>query len=257
MGARIAVDRDFWFRLSASAWIVWHVESTSIGRIAVPEHIPAGFAVFTTSGDYPGRIIDGGRDLTAVVRGRFGLDTTLTTCSQVHGVRVERARAGGRWREGDACDALWSGEKGVSIAVKMADCLPVTLLDPSHAVIANVHSGWRGAVEGITALTLDEIESRAAFDAPSAFAYLGPSIRVCCFEVGEEVAARFEPRYVDRRRPKAHLDLPAMAADLLRRRGIRPERISDSGLCTRCEGSIFHSFRREKGGGRNLAIAAQ
>jgi copper oxidase (laccase) domain-containing protein len=76
--------------------------------------------------------------------------------------------------------------------------------------------------------------------------------------VGEEVAAQFEPQFIDRTHAKPHVDLPAMTAALLRERGFAAGRISDSGLCTRCDGSIFHSYRRDgKGGGRNLSIVAQ
>ncbi|HEX9161759.1 MAG TPA: polyphenol oxidase family protein, partial [Thermoanaerobaculia bacterium] len=116
------------------------------------------------------------------------------------------------------------------------------------------HSGWRGAVQNITAATLDA----APIDPARASAYLGPTIRVCCFEVGEEVAQQFAEEFVDRSYAKPHVDIAAMTAALLRERGFGPSRIFDSGLCTRCNNSIFHSFRREgKGGGRNLAIAAQ
>ena len=39
----------------------------------------------------------------------------------------------------------------------------------------------------------------------------------------------------------------------LRERGVA--RVHDSGLCTRCDGSSFHSYRRDgKRGGRNLAV---
>ena len=44
-----------------------------------------------------------------------------------------------------------------------------------------------------------------------------------------------------------------LVAARLRERGVA--RVHDSGLCTRCDGSIFHSYRREgKRGGRNLAV---
>jgi hypothetical protein len=132
------------------------------------------------------------------------------------------------------------------------------MVDPTHAVIANAHSGWRGALQRITAEIIDAVTSSTAFDTTSAHAYLGPSIRACCFEVGDEVAGQFEPRYVDRSRAKAHVDIIAFTSDILRDRGFADERISDSGLCTRCDGSLFHSFRRDgKGGGRNLQIVAQ
>lgn len=231
---------------------MWTIEQTRIGRIA----IAPGANVFCTTVDYDGKLRD---VLTEIVRERFGIDTTLSTCWQVHGVNVVRAPHEETHDEAVVeCDALWSDRRGVSIGIKIADCLPVTMIDPTHSVIANAHSGWRGAAQRITAKTLDALEQSSPFDASSAFAYLGPSIRVCCFEVDEEVAAQFEERFIDRSHAKAHVDLPAVTAALLRERGFAAGRISDSELCTRCEGSIFHSYRREgQGGGRNLQIVAQ
>jgi hypothetical protein len=131
----------------------------------------------------------------------------------------------------------------------------VSLIDPHHDIIANIHSGWRGAAQRITALSIEAIPK---LDAASAYAYLGPSIRACCFEVGEEVAQQFPEQYVDRSPAKPHVDLPTLTVDLLRNKGFSGERIFDSRLCTRCNGSIFHSFRRDGArGGRNLAIVAQ
>ena len=229
---------------------MWNIETSPIGRIAVPPSLPPGFAVFSTTRDFPGRIVP--EQLTSVVRSRFGLDTSLTTCVQVHSATVTRAQREASWRECDSCDALWTSEKGVSLGIKVADCLPVSLLDPANGVIANVHSGWRGAVARITANAIDA----APLDPATTHAYLGPSIRACCFEVGEEVATQFDERFLDRSREKAHVDLVAYTIDLLRDRGIT--NISDSELCTRCDGSIFHSYRRDGAGqGRNLVVAAQ
>src|SRR5262249_47968226 len=153
------------------------------------------------------------------------------------------------------CDALFTAERGVALGIKVADCLPVSLCDPVHRVIANIHSGWRGAVQNITAEMLDTLARDTAFDPAAAWAYLGPSIRVCCFEVGEEVAVRFDERWIDRTRgAKPHVDLVRMTEELLRARGVA--RVIDTGFCTRCD-PRFHSYRRDKKSGRNLAIAAQ
>src|SRR6185295_6298636 len=122
---------------------MWQTEDSALGRILVAPDVPDGFAVFSTTIDYAGRIV--ADELTRLVRERFGLDTSLTTCRQIHSATVVRAQHGEQWRECDSCDALWSDEKHVSIAIKVADCLPVSLLDPKHGVIANIHSGWRGA----------------------------------------------------------------------------------------------------------------
>jgi hypothetical protein len=235
---------------------MWTIEHSSIGRIVIPPHVPDGFAVFCTTIDYHGKII--APELTGLIRERFGLDTMLTTCLQTHSATVRHATREDEWRECDSCDALWTEEKGVSIGIKVADCLPVTMIDPAHSVIANIHSGWRGAAQQITDATLDSLESETAFDPRVAFAYLGPSIRACCFEVGEEVGVKFDKRFVDRSQAKPHVDLPAYTMDVLAARGFAESRIFDSGLCTRCEGSIFHSYRQQgPGGGRNLAIVAQ
>jgi copper oxidase (laccase) domain-containing protein len=131
------------------------------------------------------------------------------------------------------------------------------MIDPVHDVLANIHSGWRGTLQGITGATLDTLAQSTPFDAGEASAWLGPSIRSCCFEVGEEVASQFDEPYVDRTRDQPHVDLAKMTIDVLRNRGFAAERIHDSRLCTRCEGSMFHSFRRDsKSGGRTLALAA-
>jgi polyphenol oxidase len=243
----------------------WPIEQTGIGRIVVPPSLPAGFGLFYTTFDFEGRLDqEAAALLMRIVRDRFGVDAALSTCTQVHGKRVVRAPRDTRWRECDSCDALWSSAPGTALGIKVADCLPVTIADPDHGVIANIHSGWRGAVQRITAETLDVIGNEMPFDAATAQAWLGPSIRVCCFEVGEEVVGDLRLSYddadtfVDRSQSKPHVDLAALTTSLLIKRGFAPHTIHDSGLCTRCEGSIFHSYRRAaKRGGRNLAIVAR
>jgi purine-nucleoside/S-methyl-5'-thioadenosine phosphorylase / adenosine deaminase len=250
------------------------VENTAIGRIVVPPNVPPGFALFYTTIDFHGRIDDA---LMRFVRDRLGREMTLITCNQVHGTTLRRANRETRAESREPqCDALWSDEKRTALAIKVADCLALSLIDPRNSVIANIHSGWRGTVQGITASTLDAVP----LDPTAAFAYLGPSIRVCCFEVGEEVAAQFDGQFVDRTRgAKPHVDIAAYTVSILASRGFAEERIVDTKLCTRCgegvtrllgysvpgqpsnsatEQPLFHSYRRDGGrGGRNLAIVAQ
>lgn len=256
------------------------IEDSPLGRIVVAE-TPERFALIYTTRDLEGRL-DGDvvAQITRLIRARFGFDTMLATCNQVHGATVSAARSEQAWRECDSCDALWATEKRVALGIKVADCLPVTIIDPRHDVIANTHSGWRGAVQKITAATIEAIAANSAFEPSSSHAYFGPSIRVCCFEVGEEVVDQFRgafsgaDRFIDRAGAKPHIDLAALTAGVLLDQGFLPGNIHDSGLCTRCdEGAarlsgfdaaksaatpLFHSFRRDAGrGGRNLAIVAQ
>src|SRR3954454_15742280 len=237
---------------------MWGIEQTDIGRIVIPPSLPDAFALFYTTVDFEGRLIgDAAARLMRIVRERFGIDAALATCTQVHGRNVVRAQTEG---ECDSCDGLWASDRGTALGIKVADCLPVTIADMSKGIIANVHSGWRGAVQKISAEAIDAIGGVSS----TAQAWLGPSIRVCCFEVGEEVVDQFRDSYaeaeqfVNRSGAKPHIDLPRLTAALLIERGIAPVNIHDSGLCTRCDGSIFHSYRRDAGrGGRSLAIAAR
>ncbi|HET7711423.1 MAG TPA: peptidoglycan editing factor PgeF [Thermoanaerobaculia bacterium] len=230
--------------------------------------------LYYTTADFHGRLdTEGAALLSAILRERFGIDASLITCTQVHGTAVRQVNASPRqlpstspapWHDCDTCDALWTEEPGVALGIKVADCLPVTIAEPARHILANIHSGWRGAARQITEVTLDAMEGESCFVASEAYAWLGPAIRVCCFEVGEEVVEQFRAgyaeadRYIDRSAEKPHLDLAGLTAARLRQRGFLADRIIDTGLCTRCDGSLFHSFRRDRGsGGRNLAIAGQ
>jgi YfiH family protein len=236
-------------------------EPTPLGRIVIPDSLPHGVGLFYTTLDFDGHIDPQiAKTIASITKDRFGIAAVLSTCTQVHGATVQRVRREKDWLECDSCDALWTTERGVALGIKVADCLPVTIADPARAVLVNIHSGWRGAVQRITAVAIDE----ASLDPADAYAWLGPTIRACCFEVGEEVVEQFTAsyadaaRFIDRSGSRPHIDVAALTSELLRRRGFRPDRIFDSGLCTRCDGSIFHSYRRQgKGGGRNLAIACQ
>ena len=205
------------------------IEPSPIGRIVVAPEVPAGHRLFYTTRDYEGAI---GEKLQAFV------GMPIAHCHQVHG-RTLCAPT-------DAlaeCDALWS-DLPAALAIKTADCLPVSFI--AEEKIANIHCGWRGAAQRIVDVALDTVGVPAA-------AWLGPSIRVCCFEVGEEVAEQFDEAFIDRTHAKPHVDVAGLVAARLRERGVA--RVHDSALCTRCDGSIFHSYRRDgKGGGRNLAI---
>ncbi len=244
---------------------MWNVETTTLGRIVVPPSLPEGVVLFYTTSDFRGRLSrEIAADVTTVIQERLGRTVTLSTCNQVHGAKVTRARQVVEWEESDACDALWTDESGRALAIKVADCLPVTVIESKHHLIANIHAGWRGVAQRIVDAALDEMTHSGSFEAISSDVYLGPSIRACCFEVGDEVVARLDQvygdieRFVDRSRAKPHVDLVAITRFALIERGVDPSRIHDSEICTRCDGSIFHSFRRDpEAGGRNLAAVAQ
>lgn len=243
----------------------FQILDSSLGRIVVPSDRPPGAAIFWTTIDFDGSLDQRStRSILETLRALGSDAERLETCRQVHGTRLIEVSGNGRgWSERSECDALWTRTRGSALGIKIADCLPVSIIDSDadDALMINIHAGWRGASAGIVRDALHSVPTAGNRFTDGARAYLGPSIRVCCFEVGDEVVDAFRithPRadgFVDRTRKKAHVDVAGLVRSALIEEGFASERIWDAGLCTRCEGSIFHSYRRSgPRAGRNLAV---
>ncbi|MEE0944803.1 MAG: peptidoglycan editing factor PgeF [Clostridia bacterium] len=153
-----------------------------------------------------------------------------------------------------SADALVTNEKNVPLVTFFADCVPVFLLDTKKQVLALIHSGWRGTANGIAALTAEHMMKHYGSSAEDIIAAIGPSIRKCHFEVGEEVAVEFDERFIDRAKEKPYVDLQGCITEQLINVGVKRENITDSGICTCCRSDEFYSHRT-KGGKRGTMAA--
>jgi YfiH family protein len=169
---------------------------------------------------------------------------------QVHSARVVEAAAG-------ACgegDALITAQRGLAATVATADCVPVLVATP--AAVAAVHAGWRGIAGGVVAAALARLRAHGGLEA--GVAWVGPAIGACCYEVGEEVAARVvEAAGAGARREgrgaRPHLDLAHAVAAQLAAAGVG--RIVRLAPCTRCRSDWLWSHRRDgEDCGRNLSM---
>lgn len=124
--------------------------------------------------------------------------------------------------------------RGLPLMVLVADCLPVALA--GHGRVGMLHCGWRGLAGGILERALGR------FPRPPA-AVLGPAIGPCCYEVGPEVLAAFEP--VDGVAHGRMLDLKAVARRKLTAAGVA--HVEDAAYCTSCRSDLFFSHRRDGG----------
>jgi polyphenol oxidase len=123
-------------------------------------------------------------------------------------------------------------EHDLAALVFVADCLPVALAGPGG--VAMLHCGWRGLAGGIVERGVEAVGATAAA--------VGPGIGPCCYEVGDDVLARFLPLGAGVADGKM-LDLPEVARRLLERAGVAD--VETAGLCTSCEDELFFSHRRE------------
>jgi polyphenol oxidase len=191
-----------------------------------------------------------------------GLDNArLITLRQVHSDRVvvfEETSDSGSRPEGDA---LVTGVKRVALGIQTADCLPILIADPVARAVANVHSGWRGTLSRVLSRTIAAMRASFGSEAADLIVAIGPGIRSCCYEVGEEVVELFQKEYPAASLFRASsdgkqvLDIPKALRAQLQEAGVCPDNVHDIGMCTRCHPEEFFSYRLEgPRAGRMLAV---
>jgi purine-nucleoside/S-methyl-5'-thioadenosine phosphorylase / adenosine deaminase len=181
----------------------------------------------------------------------LGLDgAELTTIGSVHGRDVARVERGGG--SVDDVDALVTDRPGIASFATYADCFPIVLWDPEKRVAGLAHAGWRGTAHGVARSVVAFMAQQ--YGCRHVRAGLGPGVCGRCYEVGEEVAGRFDTRFVEPG-PEGRwlLDLAAANAAQLEEAGARA--VYDIGMCTK-ESHLFPSHRRHPDGKRFGAIVA-
>jgi YfiH family protein len=176
----------------------------------------------------------------------------LAIPDQVHGSAVVCARQAGSY---SGTDGLITTASRVFLCVTVADCVPLLMVDPVARAVAAVHAGWRGTVAGIAALAVARLQDECAAVPGRIVAYLGPSAGICCYRVSEDLASRFDGRFVYRDETRVLVDLKMANRHQLIESGVRPENIETSPHCTISEPALFHSYRRDKDrSGRLMAV---
>jgi YfiH family protein len=172
----------------------------------------------------------------------------LATCYQIHSVivRVAEEPWGEKRPEGDAVVAM---APGVVCTVLTADCAPILLADASAGVVAAVHAGWKGALDGVVASAVSAMEAEGA--RPNRItAAVGPCIAPASYEVGPEFLARFsahDPGSERFFRPapaegKLLFDLPGFVLWRLEQAGVGDAEWLGRDTCA--EETLFFSNRR-------------
>ena len=176
---------------------------------------------------------------------------TVAHISQVHETRVAvyDVLPWGVHVESRPADGHATSTPGVLLAVTVADCVPVYLVDPERRVVALLHAGWRGIAGGIMAEGVRTLHTRFASDAAHLYAHLGPAICGTCYEVGPEVC---DALGLPTPSGPTQVDLRAVLASRARALGIQESRITVSEHCTLCGTAGLFSHR----GGRSERQAA-
>jgi hypothetical protein len=152
------------------------------------------------------------------------------------------------------CDGIVTNQPGVMIAVTVADCVPVLLLDPSRKVAAALHAGWKGTAGNIAGKGVEAMSSLFESDPSCILAAVGPAIGACCYEIDAPVVEAFRSQGCGYDRfaspagaGKWRLDMPAAVTAQLRDAGLAEQHIEVSGQCVSCTPELFFSYRRDGG----------
>jgi polyphenol oxidase len=183
-------------------------------------------------------------------------------------------------------DGLITAAPGLLLAIQTADCLPIILVDPKRRAVGVFHAGWQGTVRRIVEKGVGEMRRFFGSRPRDLKAAIGPGIRGCCYEVGEEVREKFESQFayaaklfrevkesdpvrekypllfLTARAPghselpkKIFLDLAEANRQQLLTAGVSAKNIEASSLCTNCRTDLLFSHRAEKGKtGRMMAV---
>lgn len=165
---------------------------------------------------------------------------------------IDEAPADGQAVE--ATDALVTTQRGLALAVLVADCVPVLLSDTDAGVIAAVHAGRMGARNGIVAKTIAKMEELGA--KPSRIHVLmGAAASGANYEVPEAMARDVEAKLPGSiaRTTKGTTGLDIRAGLLRQMLSLGVQMIDSDPRCTIEDEDLF-SYRREGTTGRQAGV---
>lgn len=189
-----------------------------------------------------------------------------------HGIRIQhvgKAQRGDGFNraytpQDDTFDGLMTDEAHTALVTIHADCTPVFAYDPVHEAIGLCHAGWRGTVHGIIGALIARMHEQFATEPADLLMAIGPHIGACCFEVDEDVAQAFEKAFplagcvrAVHTPGKYHVHLAHAAAYQMFTQGVRAEHVTLAHLCTCCNETLFHSYRRNGRQGGAMASFLQ
>lgn len=193
---------------------------------------------------------------------RLNIGLEQLVCSkQVHGNKVyvveEKDKGRGALSYEDAIsdiDAFITKENDIALSVCVADCLPVFLIDSNKNIIGIAHCGWKSTQKSLLKETIAAMQQKFHCQPKDIVLLLGPAIRSCCFQVGEEFLEYFR-KGILKKDDKLFLDLIQVNYLQTIDSGVLENNIFDSGICTCCQNNKFFSFRKEgDASGRQMAL---
>jgi YfiH family protein len=201
-------------------------------------------------GDHVGDDVDHVHENRARVALAISVDPSrLVIVHQAHSTTVVLANEATEESSGDII--VDYGDE-FAIAILVADCVPLLLVDEDSPTLAVVHAGWKGLASGVISNALLRFEHPE-----SVHAFLGPCISQEAYQVGPEVAEKFTTvpgAVVPDTGDRSRLDLRHVAVSQLLGGRLTDDHIVISRQATD-GGETFFSDRAQRPCGRFAVVA--
>lgn len=172
----------------------------------------------------------------------------VISANLVHGVNVEVVGNKDEGKFIEKTDGFVTKKRDVFLTVTVADCLPVFLWTEKTNGVGILHAGWRSVVGGIVEEGIEKLKNLVGCKFDEIFLKIGPSIRPCCFEVGDKVLKSFEefPEVIEVREDQKYINLQKVVKQIALKRGLLEKNIDVKCVCTSCASGKYFSYRRDK-----------
>lgn len=241
--------------------MVEHCFTTRLGGVS--EGMFSSMNLSFSRGDKKEAVEENFRRLAAALGtepGQFILTDQTHTTNVRKVTAADAGRGLTRERNYRDVDGLITDEPGLVLSAFFADCVPLYFVDTVHHAIGLSHSGWRGTVKRMGAVTLEAMEKAYGTQPKDVICAIGPSICRDCYEVSEDVAEEFAKEFsgreqeilVEKGEGKYQLDLWRANVLVLKSAGVLPEHIAMTDICTCCNEKLLFSHRASQGKRGNL-----
>tara|TARA_Y100000590_G_scaffold363385_1_gene421036 strand:+ start:251 stop:1009 length:759 start_codon:yes stop_codon:yes gene_type:complete len=117
-----------------------------------------------------------------IVKKKLNFNEKILTLKQFHSNEVICIDSEKKIDNANKGDALITKFKNVAIGILTADCAPILICDPKKEIIAAIHSGWKGAFNGVIENTIDKFVKLNS-EIPDLVVAIGPCIDQKNYEV--------------------------------------------------------------------------
>ena len=257
----------FVFRNLEDTNLVRHGISTRMGGVS--EGYLASMNLSFTRGDDEEKV----RENFRRIAGAIGFKTeSLVLSQQTHTTNVRLVTEADKGKgftvplDYTDVDGLITNVPGITLATFYADCVPLLFVDPVHHAIGLSHSGWKGTVNRMGAVTLQRMKEAFGTDPKDVRAAIGPSICQDCYEVSEDVAMEFKHEFWNeaeehllyrKENGKYQLNLWRANEIVLLEAGIKEQHLAKTNICTCCNPGLMFSHRASKGLRGNIGAFLQ